>query len=205
MTGDRRAHDELVATCLPAIRSMARGYRGASTIAPEEFIQAGVLGLLRALARFDPSRGTRFWAYASWWVRQAMQQLVAEIAYPVVLSDRAFRELARLRRAQEARGRDASVAQLAASAPRRRAHTACGSGAAPPFVATRERDVHDRRGTVSTCAVAIRSAPVKIRSTPTIRPIAQAADSGSSSAISTPRISARAPLRPSSHERSIIA
>src|SRR4051794_21193402 len=113
MTGDRRAHDELVATCLPAISSMARGYRGASTIAPEEFVQAGVLGLLRALARFDPGRGTPFWAYASWWVRQAMQQLVAEIAYPVVLSDRAFRELARLRRAQEARGRDASVAQLA--------------------------------------------------------------------------------------------
>jgi RNA polymerase sigma factor (sigma-70 family) len=113
VTGDRRARDELVATFMPAISSMARRYRGASTIASEEFIQAGVLGLLRALARFDPGRGTPFWAYASWWVRQAMQQLVAEIAYPVVLSDRAFRELAQLRRAQEARGRDASAAQLA--------------------------------------------------------------------------------------------
>jgi RNA polymerase sigma factor (sigma-70 family) len=123
-TGDRRAHDELVAMCLPAIGSMARRYRGASTIAPEEFIQAGVLGLLRALARFDPSRGTPFWAYASWWARQAMQQLVAEIAYPVVLSDRAFRDLAQLRRAQEVRGRDASAAQLADDCELPEAHVA---------------------------------------------------------------------------------
>src|SRR4051812_14594406 len=124
MTGDRRAHDELVATYLPAIRSMARGYRGATTIAREEFIQAGVLGLLRALKRFDATRGTRFWAYGSWWVRQAMQQLVAEIAYPVVLSDRAFRDLARLRRAQEARGRDVSDAQLAGDCKLAEGHVA---------------------------------------------------------------------------------
>jgi RNA polymerase sigma factor (sigma-70 family) len=122
--GDRHARDELVTAYLPEIRSMARHYRGASTIAPEEFTQAGVLGLLRALARFDSGRGTPFWAYASWWVRQAMQQLVAEIAYPVVLSDRAFRELARLRRAQEARGRDASTAQLAGDCELAEAHVA---------------------------------------------------------------------------------
>jgi RNA polymerase sigma factor (sigma-70 family) len=113
MTGERRARDALVATYMPAVTSMARHYRGTTTIAPQEFIQAGVLGLLRALARFDPDRGPPFWTYASWWVRQAMQQLVAEVAYPVVLSDRAFRELARLRRAQERRGRDASAARLA--------------------------------------------------------------------------------------------
>jgi RNA polymerase primary sigma factor len=103
---------------------MARHYRGASTIAPGEFVQAGVLGLLRALERFDPTRATPFWAYASWWVRQAMQQLVAEVAYPVVLSDRAFRELARLRRAQDARGRDASAAQLADDCDMTEAHAA---------------------------------------------------------------------------------
>jgi RNA polymerase sigma factor (sigma-70 family) len=124
VSGDGRALDELVAVCLPAIGLMARRYRGASTIAREEFVQAGVVGLLRALARFEPGRGTAFWAYASWWVRQAMQQLVAEVAYPVVLSDRAFRELARLRRAQEARGRDASAAELAGDCGLREAHVA---------------------------------------------------------------------------------
>jgi RNA polymerase primary sigma factor len=97
---DGRARDELVDACLPAIAGMARHYRGATTIDRDELVQAGVLGLLRGLRRYDPARGTPFWAYASWWVRQAMQQLVAELAYPVVLSDRALRELATLHRAQ---------------------------------------------------------------------------------------------------------
>jgi RNA polymerase sigma factor (sigma-70 family) len=59
-----------------------------------------VVGLLRALERFDSRMGTPFWAYASWWVRQAMQQLVAEVRRPVVLSDRALRQLARVKDAR---------------------------------------------------------------------------------------------------------
>jgi RNA polymerase sigma factor (sigma-70 family) len=43
---------------------------------------------------------TPFWAYASWWVRQAMQRLVAELTGPVVLSDRAARMLAQVRQAR---------------------------------------------------------------------------------------------------------
>jgi RNA polymerase sigma factor (sigma-70 family) len=117
VAGDGHARDELVAGCLPAITAMTRRYRGSSTIGRDELIQAGVLGLLRALKRFDPDRGTPFWAYATWWVRQSMQQLVAELAYPVVLSDRALRELAALHCAQsahtQAHGGEASTAELA--------------------------------------------------------------------------------------------
>ena len=63
-----------------------------------ELMQEGVVGLLRALERYDPEVGP-FWPYASWWVRQAMQRLVAELTRPVVLSDRALRQLARVRNA----------------------------------------------------------------------------------------------------------
>ena len=49
--------------------------------------------------RYDPERGVPFWGYATFWVRQAMQQLVAEVTRPVVLSDRALRNLARLKQA----------------------------------------------------------------------------------------------------------
>ena len=87
---------ELVDAFLPLIVSTARIYRG-SAIARPELVQAGVVGLLRALERFDPALGTPFWAYASWWVRQAMQQLVSELSRPVVLSDRAQRQLARVK------------------------------------------------------------------------------------------------------------
>jgi RNA polymerase sigma factor (sigma-70 family) len=63
-------------------------------------MQEGVVGVLRAIDRYDPALGTPFWSYASWWVRQAMQQLVCELSGPVVLSDRAVRQLARIRGAE---------------------------------------------------------------------------------------------------------
>jgi RNA polymerase sigma factor (sigma-70 family) len=82
-----------------------------------ELIQDGVVGLLRAVDRYDANVGAPFWAYASWWVRQAMQQLVAELRWPTVLSDRALRQLARVkdlqREQQQKNGKDLSVADLA--------------------------------------------------------------------------------------------
>jgi RNA polymerase primary sigma factor len=95
--GDRTARARLVEAFLPSIASVARLYRDSPQIERVELLQEGVVGLLRALERFDPARGTPFWAYASWWVRQAMQQLVSELTRPVVLSDRALRQLARVR------------------------------------------------------------------------------------------------------------
>jgi RNA polymerase sigma factor (sigma-70 family) len=50
-----------------------------------------------AARRFDPRLNTPFWAYASFWVRKAMQELVADLGRPVALSDRAVRKLARVR------------------------------------------------------------------------------------------------------------
>ncbi|MGH2919240.1 MAG: sigma factor, partial [Solirubrobacteraceae bacterium] len=54
-----------------------------------ELMHEGVVGLLRTLERYDPALGTPFWMYASWWVRQAMQQLVFELGRPIVLGGRA--------------------------------------------------------------------------------------------------------------------
>src|SRR3954451_16844076 len=94
------ARAELVEAFMAPIASVARLYRGTRAVSREELIQDGVVGLLRAVERYDASLGTPFWAYASWWVRQAMQQLVSELTRPVVLSDRAARQLARVRNAE---------------------------------------------------------------------------------------------------------
>jgi len=95
--GDRAARAQLVEAFLPLIASTARIYRNTRTVDRVELMQEGVVGLLRALERYDPGRGVPFWAYASWWVRQAMQQVVSELTRPVVLSDRALRQMSRLR------------------------------------------------------------------------------------------------------------
>ncbi|MBV9801781.1 MAG: RNA polymerase sigma factor RpoD/SigA [Solirubrobacterales bacterium] len=98
-TGDRRAREELVEAFLPLIAGVSRMYRGSEAITRVELMQEGVVGLLRALERFDLDLGVPFWGYATWWVRQAMQQLIAELTRPMVLSDRALRQLSQLKRA----------------------------------------------------------------------------------------------------------
>lgn len=99
-TGDATARARLVEAFLPKISQVARVYRETPRVQRLELLQEGVVGLLRALERYDPDLGVPFWAYASWWVRQAMQQLVAELTRPMILSDRALRQLARVRDAQ---------------------------------------------------------------------------------------------------------
>jgi RNA polymerase primary sigma factor len=72
--------------------------------------------LLSAVRRYDAGLNTPFWAYASFWVRKAMQELVAEVTRPVALSDRAARSLARLRAARRdhvrAHGADPTSAEM---------------------------------------------------------------------------------------------
>jgi RNA polymerase primary sigma factor len=115
--GDQAARAELVEGLFPLIASVARTYRASPTIQRAELIQEGVVGVLRALERYDPERGVPFWGYASWWVRQAMQQLVAELTRPTVLSDRALRRLAKLKEAHrdalQEDGREPSAQELA--------------------------------------------------------------------------------------------
>ncbi len=111
--GDRDARARLVEAFLPLIGSVARNYRSSGQITRTELVQEGVVGLLRALERYDPSLGVPFWAYASWWVRQAMQQLVAELTRPVVMSDRALRQLSQIKDAYASLQADGSGATLA--------------------------------------------------------------------------------------------
>ena len=98
--GDSDACRKLVEAFLPAIGGLARGFQG-SRVEHRELLQEGVAGLLFAARRYDPELGTPFWAYASWWVRRTMQRLVADLTLPVVLSDRAMRQLASVKRARQ--------------------------------------------------------------------------------------------------------
>jgi RNA polymerase sigma factor (sigma-70 family) len=81
-----------------------------------ELIQEGVAALLFAARRYDLRMETPFWGYASFWVRKAMQELVAEVSRPVALSDHAVRSLARVKAARrehtQAHGAEPTRAQL---------------------------------------------------------------------------------------------
>jgi RNA polymerase primary sigma factor len=116
--GDEQALRQLVETFLPAIASVARRFQRRG-MERSELLQEGVAGLLFAVKRYDARLETPFWPYASFWVRKAMQELVAEVSRPVALSDHAVRCLARVKAARRDHlrtfGAEPTTAQLAAA------------------------------------------------------------------------------------------
>src|SRR4051794_12256244 len=117
--GDQAACRQLVESFLPAIGGVARRVDAGGRVERVELMQEGVAGLLFAARRYDPRMETPFWAYASFWVRKAMQELVAEVTRPVVLSDHAVRGLARVKAARrdhlQAHAAEPTTAELAAA------------------------------------------------------------------------------------------
>jgi RNA polymerase sigma factor (sigma-70 family) len=117
--GSQAACRELVEAFLPAIAGVARQVDPARRVDRVELTQEGVAGLLLAVKRYDARMDTPFWAYASFWVRKAMRELLAELAGPVALTDHAVRGLARVKSARrehlQAHGVEPTRAELAAA------------------------------------------------------------------------------------------
>ncbi len=72
---DFRAAQRLILANLYAVAAIAREYRHFG-LPEEDLIQEGVLGLMHAVKRFDPSRGFRLMTYASWWIRAAIHDYI---------------------------------------------------------------------------------------------------------------------------------
>lgn len=115
-SGDPRAREELIERFMPLVVSIARSFR-VEGLDFGDLIQEGCVGLLRALARFDPDRGTPFAAYATWWIRFSLQELRSDFMRPLRLPPQALRQLSRLKsehtRLYAAEGREPSLDELA--------------------------------------------------------------------------------------------
>src|SRR5579885_1866862 len=97
--GDPAAREQLIGRLLPLVSSLARRFR-TEGLDQTDLIQEGVVGLLRALERYDPARGVPFPAYATWWIRQALQEARSDFIRPFRLPPKALRQLGRLRSAR---------------------------------------------------------------------------------------------------------
>ena len=115
--GDAAALERLIERFLPTVTATARSYR-IEGLDELDIVQEAVLGLLRALRRYDPERGAPFGAYAAWWVRQSLQELRSDFMRPLRLPPRALRQLAQLKsehsRFWSAEHREPTLNELAA-------------------------------------------------------------------------------------------
>ena len=77
--GDEEARKELAEANLRLVVSIAKRYVGRGMLFLE-LIQAGNLGLIKAVEKFDYHKGYKFSTYATWWIRQAITRAIADQA-----------------------------------------------------------------------------------------------------------------------------
>ena len=96
--GDVRARDRMVRANLRLVVNIARGYTGKG-LGLQDLIEEGNLGLLRAVEGFDPSMGTRFSTYASYWIKQSIKRALINSAKTIRIPAYMVELLSKWRRA----------------------------------------------------------------------------------------------------------
>jgi RNA polymerase primary sigma factor len=117
--GDLEAKERMINSNLRLVVANARRYQG-QDLTLLDLIQEGILGLIRAVEKFDWRRGFKFSTYATFWIRQAMQRGIASqartIRLPVHIGQRA-RKIARAERELATRlGREPTDQEVAEAA-----------------------------------------------------------------------------------------
>jgi RNA polymerase primary sigma factor len=115
-SGDERARERMIEANLRLVVSIARHYncRGMSF---EDVVQEGILGLMAAVNKFDPTRGFRFSTYATYWIRQAIVRSIEKQSRMIRLPTYAYHAVGKLERSQmqlaDRLGRQPTMEELA--------------------------------------------------------------------------------------------
>ena len=95
--GDKEAYNKLVEHNIKLVISIAKRYQKQDVSLPD-LIQEGNIGLLKAIERFDVTRGNKFSTYATWWIRQAIMHFLENDAKTIRLPRYKLEEINKLKK-----------------------------------------------------------------------------------------------------------
>ncbi len=114
--GDRKAREQMIKANLRLVVKIARDYEGLG-LPLLDLISEGNIGLMKAVERFDPSKGGKLSTYGSWWIKQSIKRALANqsktIRLPVHLVDKISRMRRVAMKLQEVLGREPTDEELA--------------------------------------------------------------------------------------------
>ena len=94
--GDKVALSKLITSNLRLVVSIAKRYRNQG-LDMEDLVQEGNVGLIHAARKFNPTMGTRFSTYATWWIRQAVMRAIANKARTIRLPVHVRTQISKIR------------------------------------------------------------------------------------------------------------